>query len=67
MKALYHREANEPQEFTVLKKNTDGTVDIGPENGAAIVTGCPVAKEAAPGFATLIEEAAKTVEEKTKK
>lgn len=56
MKALYHTEGNPPLELTVLKKNKDGTVDIGPEGGVAVVTNCPLVAEAANGSASLIDE-----------
>lgn len=40
-KVLYHREGAEPHQMDVLKKNDNGTLDIGVEN-RAIVTGCKV-------------------------
>lgn len=54
MKAHYHQHGKHPQEYTVLKKHDDGTIDLGPEGGEPVVTRCPVAEEPVPGSATLI-------------
>jgi hypothetical protein len=56
-KVLYHQEAREPKEFTVLKKHENGTLDIGPEGGPAVVTEVKVLDEPKPGYVTLIKEA----------
>lgn len=55
MLAHYHTEKNAPHRMHVLKRNADGTVDIGPENGPAIVTNCPVTADPVNGSCTLGE------------
>lgn len=39
---LYHQEASEPKKFAVLGTQENGTVDIGPEDGAPVVTGVAI-------------------------
>ncbi len=48
----YHQEFREPKCFAVLKVNEDGTVDIGPENGDAVITRCVLLDAAKPGHCT---------------
>ncbi len=55
-KVLYHQENREPQEFVVLKERADGTVDIGPNDGPAVVTKCPITATPTPGSCTLVTE-----------
>lgn len=56
MNVLYHTEGNAPLLLVVLKKNKDGTVNIGPDGGPAIVTNCPIVDEPKPGYATVVVE-----------
>ena len=59
MKALYHYEVSGKlvsREFGVLKKHTDGTVDLGPEGGEARVTNCKITSEPENGSCTLVAE-----------
>lgn len=59
MKAQYNRDGAglAVNEFVVLKKNDeDGTVDIGPEGGQAVVTHCSISEDRKPGTCTLIPD-----------
>lgn len=56
--ALYYTEGNAPHLMDVLKKNANGTVDIGEDN-LPIVTNCPVVQAPANGSCTLAEDAPK--------
>lgn len=58
MKALRHQHGKQPQEFDVLKKHKDGTVDLG-LNGELVIGNCVVAEEAAPGTCTLVSDGKK--------
>ncbi|WP_395753330.1 hypothetical protein [Prosthecobacter sp.] len=53
-KVLYHQEFRDPKEFCILKKNPDGTLDVGPEGGPAVVTSVPVVTEPKNGHVTLL-------------
>ncbi len=66
-KAIYHQEGREPQTFNVLNKHKDGTLDIGPEGGEAVVTCCPVSSAPSPGFATIAHAVKPDAPVKTKK
>lgn len=56
-KVAYHQAFRDPQPFTVLKENENGTVDIGPVGGPAVVTNCPIVGVPEPGSCTLVKEA----------
>lgn len=58
-KVTYHQENGEDREYVVLAKNQDGTVDIGPEGGKAVVTSCQISEKPEAGKVT----AAKASEE----
>lgn len=51
--ATYHQEGGRDIVFAILATHADGTVDIGPEAGPALVTHVSVSKEPAVGFVTL--------------
>ena len=53
-KVTYHQEGGVDREFVILAKNSNGTVDIGPEGGPAVVTGVEIAESRTVGQATLI-------------
>jgi len=58
MQALRHQTGREPQTFDVLKKNDDGTVDLG--HGKELVIGSSlVSEDGRPGTCTLIKSAKK--------
>ena len=61
MKVFYHQEwkPDSPTLFSVLKKNQDGTVDIGPEGGPAVVTNCKITSEPKFGSCTEVKEESK--------
>lgn len=61
--ALYHQEGKAPQPFAILKKHDDGTVDLGPADGAPVITRCKIVDAPSPGFAT-VEKAEKPAPEK---
>lgn len=50
---FYHGLFAEPVKVWVLKKNTDGTMDVGTEAGAVLVRACPVSDEVKAGVVTL--------------
>jgi hypothetical protein len=51
--AFYHRtDGLPPRELEVLRKNADGTVDLG-EGEREVVTGCPVTDHPVAGSCTL--------------
>lgn len=52
-KVTYHQEGGRDREYVVLSRNTDGTVDIGPEGGPAVVTSAEVVDSPAIGKVTL--------------
>lgn len=52
----YHQDSREPKRFAVLKMHKDGTVDIGPENGDAVVTSCVLLDAPKPGHCTPFEQ-----------
>lgn len=55
MNALYHREANTPKKFVVLKTNEDKTVDLAAtDKGPPVITGCVVGT-GQPGTCTLLD------------
>lgn len=59
----YHQHGVLPKKFAVLKEHKDGTADIGPEGGEAVVTGVPILKEPKPGHCThFVEESEKADE-----
>lgn len=60
---LYHQENLPPKQFSVLKQNPDGTVDLGSEGSDAVITKCVVSEAATPGQCTY----EKLPEEKTEK
>lgn len=61
-KAIYHNEVLSGKEFDVIKKNDDGTVDIG-TGKEVIVKACPVSKEGPKiGHVTFAKEETKTKE-----
>lgn len=66
MKALRHQINREPQTFDVLKKNEDGTVDLG-IGKELVIASCLVSESKAPGTCTLVADPAKTEAEKAKK
>lgn len=51
--ALRHQAGKPPQRFEILAVHSDGTVDLGTESGVLVIGKCPLAKEPAPGVATL--------------
>jgi len=53
LKVTYHQESGEDREYTVLAKHEDGTVDVGHEGGAAVVTKCEVSPVPAFGKVTI--------------
>ena len=53
MKAIYQHRYGE-QEWSVIGKNDDGTVNLGDENGALQIGSCPVSKERKVGHCVLI-------------
>lgn len=60
----YHQHGVAPKKFAVLKEHKDGTADIGPEGGEAVVTGVPILKEPKPGHCTpFVEEPEKPADE----
>ncbi len=61
-KVLYYDENLQPKEFTVLKENKDGTVDIG--TGKTLVVGSAViVQKPTAGCVTLGEEVPNTATE----
>lgn len=62
-KAVYYNTNLDGKVFEVLKRNKDGTVDIG-TGDKVVVKGCPIAKEARHGYATLGETPAEPASEK---
>lgn len=62
--ATYHQPASEGDRvFAVLKENKDGTVDLGPEGGEAVITNCPVVDEPEVGACTIDKPAAAPAKE----
>ena len=60
MKVHYHQDWNPvPVTFEVLKKNEDGTVDIGHAGGEPVVTNCAITAEPVAGACTAVEDAPK--------
>lgn len=59
MKATYHQEApNKPLVLTVIKENSDGTVDLGhgdEKNFTLVVGSCPLSEVPKPGHAVLLD------------
>lgn len=63
--ATYHQpEAEGNRTFAVLKDNGNGTVDLGPEGGEAVITSCPVSDEPKEGFCTIDKPAAPAAKDK---
>jgi len=54
--ALYHQEGKAPQRFAILAQHEDRTVDLGPEDGAPVITNCVVLDDPKPGHATLDDD-----------
>jgi hypothetical protein len=52
MKAKYHQDADTVVTLDVLKKHSDGTVDLGQEK-VVLVSRCPVSEDGKPGTVTL--------------
>jgi len=68
--ATYHQAANGSKELYVLAENDDHTVNLGLENGTAIVTGCRVTEGFEIGACTIIapkKAAKKTTKKKLTK
>lgn len=62
-KAIYYNEHLKGKEFDVLKKNEDGTLEIG--TGKVLVVGkCPVSEKPEHGKAVLVLEEVKPTETK---
>jgi hypothetical protein len=52
--ATYHQPESEGNRaFAVLQENKDGTVDLGPEGGAAVITSCRVTEQPEEGSCTI--------------
>ena len=49
--AFYHQDSKAPLLLDVIRKNDDGTLDLGKDE-VTLVASCEVADEPAPGFAT---------------
>lgn len=65
-KVTYHQESGENREYVILAKHEDGTVDVGPEGGNAVVTKCEVSDEPAFGKVTLAKQSESQPEEMPK-
>jgi membrane protein involved in colicin uptake len=55
MKAKYHQDADTVVTLDVLKKHSDGTVDLGQEK-VLLVSRCPVSEDGKPGTVTLPQD-----------
>ena len=64
--ATYHQASGDSKELIVLEENDDKTVNLGLENGVAIVTGCRVTDGVEVGACTIIapKQAAKKITKK---
>ena len=60
-KAVYYDQNLKGKTFDVLKRNDDGTVDIG-ENGKTVVRVCPVVEKPKHGHCTLGSEPVEVAE-----
>jgi len=63
--ATYHQASGDSKELIVLEEHEDKTVNLGHENGAAVVTNCRVTDGVVVGACTII--APKKAAKKTKK
>lgn len=56
VQVTYHQESGEDREYTVLAKHEDGTVDVGPEGGAAVVRKCQISEIPEFGKVTIAKQ-----------